>query len=156
MNSTFNWKLAGEVYGVFSKVCFMLDSGRYPADEKVIRAYEIASRDFETGEVNEGLLQILLDYIADNTNSNYWIDFDEELFNDEECDKCDCDECSHDNEVDISDEDIKNWIKIVGAAAGIKDEEIKHWATVIGAALDKAANTDSSKPTSIKIILGKE
>lgn len=138
----FNWKLAGEVYGVFSKICFMIDSGRYEVTDEVVDAYEVASRDFENGEVNEEMLQVLLDFITDNTNSNYWIDFDEPLFNED------------DEDIEILDDDCS-------CSCGCNEEpeidlnEVKHWAKMIGEALDEAAK-ENGKPVKIKITLSEE
>lgn len=145
-----NWKLAGEIYGVLSKVCFMIDSDRYNVPDEVIDAYEIASRALEiSNEVKQDELQILLDFITDNTNSNYWIDFDEPLFieDDEddietldEDDLCDgnCENCEYNNE-----------------EPQISEEEIKAWAKKIGDALDEAAK-DTGKPIRIQILVSEE
>lgn len=140
-----NYKLAGEIYGVFSKVCFMIDSGRYDVSDEVINAYEVASRALEvSNEVKQDELQVLLDFITDNTNSNYWIDFDEPLFIDEDddCeyldDDCSCDECAC-----LDDEELD-----------IDPDEVKYWAKQIGEALDKIAQESlnkSDKPIKIEI-----
>lgn len=142
-----NYKLAGEIYGVFSKVCFMIDSGRYNVPDEVVNAYEVASRALEvSNEVKQDELQVLLDFITDNTNSNYWIDFDEPLFIDED-DDCSCDECTcldDDCEcLDLDDEELD-----------IDPDEVKYWAKQIGEALDKIAQESlnkSDKPIKIEI-----
>lgn len=144
-----NWKLVGEVYGVFSKFSFMVDSERFNVSDELINAYEEASRDLENGIINQDKIQMILDFITDNTNSNYWVDFDEPLFYDDEedievldlddendcdcCSKCSC--CDDEPEIDI--------------------EEVKHWAKMIGNALDEAAK-ENGKPVRIKITVSEE
>lgn len=134
-----NWKLAGEIYGVLSKVCFMIDSDRYNVPDEVIDAYEIASRALEiSNEVKQDELQILVDFITDNTSSNYWIDFDEPLFIEDDLCDGDCENCEYNNE-----------------EPQINEEEIKAWAKKIGDALDEAAK-DTGKPIRIQILVSEE
>lgn len=160
-----NYKLVGEVYGVFSKVCFMIDSGRYDVTDKLIDAYEVASRDLENGSINEESLQVLLDFITDNTNSNYWIDFDEPLFIDDEDDddfeEYACPDCGYpckdthiagcsylDEDDECSDEEDEE--------LDIDLDEVKHWAKQIGKALNEMAQESinkSDKPIKIEIVV---
>ena len=141
-----NWKLAGQIYGVFSRFAFMKDSGKYNIDDIEIEAFVKASRDLEMDNiVDVEELQILLDCIEECTGSHYWIDFEEPLyFDDEEEDEyfddedyeddyCDCGECSddesscEDNESEIDEAALKdilnNIAKIKSIVIKFKDEE---------------------------------
>ena len=141
-----NWKLAGQIYGVFSRFAFMKDSGKYNIDDIEIEAFVKASRDLEVNNVVDvEELQILLDCIEECTGSHYWIDFEEPLyFDDEEEDEyfddedyeddyCDCGECSddedsyEDNESEIDEAALKdlldNIAKIKSIVIKFKDEE---------------------------------
>lgn len=141
-----NWKLAGQIYGVFSRFAFMKDSGKYSIDDIEIEAFVKASRDLEMDNiVDVEELQILLDCIEECTGSHYWIDFEEPLYFDDEdeyCDDedydyeddyCDCGECSddesscEDNESEIDEAALKdlldNIAKIKSIVIKFKDEE---------------------------------
>lgn len=141
-----NWKLAGQIYGVFSRFAFMKDSGKYNIDDIEIEAFVKASRDLEMDNiVDVEELQILLDCIEECTGSHYWIDFEEPLYFDDEdeyCDDedydyeddyCDCGECSddesscEDNESEIDEAALKdlldNIAKIKSIVIKFKDEE---------------------------------
>lgn len=141
-----NWKLAGQIYGVFSRFAFMKDSGKYNIDDTEIEAFVKASRDLEMDNiVDVEELQILLDCIEECTGSHYWIDFEEPLYFDDEeedfddedydyeDDYCDCDECSddesscEDNESEIDEAALKdlldNIAKIKSIVIKFKDEE---------------------------------
>ena len=141
-----NWKLAGQIYGVFSRFAFMKDSGKYNIDDIEIEAFVKASRDLEMDNiVDVEELQILLDCIEECTGSHYWIDFEEPLYFDDEDeyfddedydyedDYCDCDECSddesscEDNESEIDEAALKdlldNIAKIKSIVIKFKDEE---------------------------------
>lgn len=141
-----NWKLAGQIYGVFSRFAFMKDSGKYNIDDIEIEAFVKASRDLEMDNiVDVEELQILLDCIEECTGSHYWIDFEEPLYFDDEdeyCDDedydyeddyCDCGECS-DNECSCENNESKvdeaalkdilnNIAKIKSIVIKFKDEE---------------------------------
>lgn len=141
-----NWKLAGQIYGVFSRFAFMKDSGKYNIDDIEIEAFVKASRDLEMDNiVDVEELQILLDCIEECTGSHYWIDFEEPLYFDDENedfddedydyedDYCDCGECSddesscEDNESEIDEAALKdlldNIAKIKSIVIKFKDEE---------------------------------
>ena len=141
-----NWKLAGQIYGVFSRFAFMKDSGKYNIDDIEIEAFVKASRDLEVNNVVDvEELQILLDCIEECTGSHYWIDFEEPLYFDDEDedeyfddenyedDYCDCGECSddesscEDNESEIDEAALKdlldNIAKIKSIVIKFKDEE---------------------------------
>lgn len=148
-----NWKLAGQIYGVFSRFAFMKDSGKYNIDDIEIEAFVKASRDLEMNNiVDVEELQILLDCIEECTGSHYWIDFEEPLYFDDEDeysddedeyfddedydyedDYCDCGECSddesscEDNESEIDEAALKdilnNIAKIKSIVIKFKDEE---------------------------------
>lgn len=141
-----NWKLAGQIYGVFSRFAFMKDSGKYNIDDIEIEAFVKASRDLEMDNiVDVEELQILLDCIEECTGSHYWIDFEEPLYFDDEDedfddedydyedDYCDCGECSddesscEDNESEIDEAALKdllnNIAKIKSIVIKFKDEE---------------------------------
>lgn len=141
-----NWKLAGQIYGVFSRFAFMKDSGKYNIDDIEIEAFVKASRDLEMDNiVDVEELQILLDCIEECTGSHYWIDFEEPLYFDDEdeyCDDedydyeddyCDCGECSdnecscENNESEVDEAALKdilnNIAKIKSIVIKFKDEE---------------------------------
>lgn len=141
-----NWKLAGQIYGVFSRFAFMKDSGKYNIDDIEIEAFVKASRDLEMDNiVDVEELQILLDCIEECTGSHYWIDFEEPLYFDDENedfddedydyedDYCDCGECSdnecscENNESEVDEAALKdlldNIAKIKSIVIKFKDEE---------------------------------
>lgn len=141
-----NWKLAGQIYGVFSRFAFMKDSGKYNIDDIEIEAFVKASRDLEVNSiVDVEELQILLDCIEECTGSHYWIDFEEPLYFDDEDedfddedydyedDYCDCGECSdnecscENNESEVDEAALKdilnNIAKIKSIVIKFKDEE---------------------------------
>lgn len=150
-----NYKFIGQLYGILSKVSFMIDSGRYNISLEEKASYNhIIEMWEESGSVLKSDLDVLVDMIYDCTNSKYWYDEDECYVIDDtedddfdyDNDYCDCGECPCDDD----DKDI-----ITGLTDKEKDE-LKELVKQLGIALDDAANNDIKKPFKFTITFDEE